>query len=225
MINSNNGCRHPQEPPSPLEEALPLVEPIISGANEVPARISGRHIHLSQEHLDQLFGAGHKLTKYRYLSQPGQFAAKETLTVVGPAGVLEDVRILGPLRDQTQVEISGTDGYHLGVEPPVRDSGNLAGTPGIVLVGSRGAVTLEEGLILAATHLHMNPADASLLGLKNGDRVQVLVDGERDLIFNAVLVRVNPNFITEMHVDTDEANAAVIADGSCVSIIGKVLLV
>ena len=224
MIDGNYGYWHPQEPPLPIEEALPLVEPITSAYNEVPVRISGRHIHISQQELDQLYGPGYKLTKYRNLDQPGQFAANETLTVVGPEGVIEDVRILGPLRDKTQVEISGTDGYHLGVEPPVRDSGDLSGTPGIVLVGPYGAVTLRKGVILAATHIHMNPSDAARTGLTNGDRVQVLVDGERDLIFNDVLVRVDKNFITEMHVDTDEANAAVIEDGSCVTIIGRVLL-
>ncbi len=224
MIDGNYGFWHPQESPPPVEEALPLVEPIISPDNEVPVRISGRHIHISRGDLDQTHGPGYDLTKYRGLDQPGQFAANETLTMVGPDGVIEDVRILGPLREQTQVEISGTDGYHLGIEPPVRDSGNLDGTPGIVLVGPYGAVTLREGVILAATHIHMNPPDASRLSLNNGDRVQVLVDGERDLIFNHVLVRVDQHFVTEMHLDTDEANAAVIADGDCVTIIGRVLL-
>jgi len=144
--------------------------------------------------------------------------------VVGPKGVIEGIRILGPIRDKTQVEISGTDGYRLGMEPPVRDSGNIAGTPGIVLVGPYGAVTLKEGVILAATHIHMSPDDAAKLKLKNGDRVQVLVDGERDIIFTEVLVRVDRSFITEMHVDTDEANAAVIEDGDYVTIIGKILV-
>ncbi|HWI54334.1 MAG TPA: phosphate propanoyltransferase [Desulfobacteria bacterium] len=207
-----------------MEEALPAVEPVISVYNEVPVRISGRHIHIAREHLDLVYGQGYELNPFRNLAQPGQFAAKETLTIVGPKGVIEEVRILGPLRPKTQVEISGTDGYHLGIEPPVRDSGDVEGSPGIVLVGPLGAVTLREGVILAATHIHMSPDDASNLGLKDGDRVQVLVDGERDLIFNGVLVRVNKSFITEMHLDTDEANAAVIDDGSCVRIIGKMLL-
>ncbi len=224
MIDGNCGYWRSEEPRPPIEEALPHIEPLISRYNEVPVRISGRHIHISQSDLEQLYGPGYKLTKYKDLAQPGQFAARETVTVVGPEGVIEDVRILGPVRDRTQVEISGTDGYHLGVDPPVRDSGNLEGTPGIVLVGPFGAVTLREGVILAATHIHMNPEDADKLGLKNGDRVQVLVDGERDIIFNQVLVRVDKNYITEMHVDTDEANAAVIEDGDCVIIIGKVLI-
>lgn len=224
MIDGNYSCWHPQESQIPPEETLPPVEPVVSEYSEVPVRISGRHIHISREDLELVYGPNHKLTKYKDLAQPGQFAAKETLTVVGPKGVIEGVRILAPERCKTQVEISGTDGYHLGVDPPVRDSGELDGTPGIVLVGPHGAVTLKEGLILAATHIHMSPGDASKLGLKDGNRVQVLVDGERDLIFSGVLVRVDKSFITEMHVDTDEANAAVIDDGSCVRIIGKILL-
>lgn len=224
MIEHTRSCGHAEEPPTPVQNILPAVEPVVAAHNEVPVRISGRHIHISQEDLNQLYGQGYQLTKYRDLDQPGQFAAKETLTVVGPRGVIEDVRVLGPLRSNTQVEISGTDGYHLGIDPPVRDSGDLSGTPGIVLVGPVGAVTLKQGVILAATHIHMSIQDAAGFNLKNGDRVQVLVDGERDLIFNDVLVRVDRNFITEMHLDTDEANAAVIADGDCVTIIGKVLL-
>lgn len=224
MADGDYSCLHKDEPPLPMEEALPVVAPVLSEHNEVTVRISGRHIHIARQDLDLLYGTGYELTRYKDLAQPGQFASKETLTVVGPKGVIEEVRILGPLRSKTQVEISGTDGYHLGIEPPVRDSGDIDGTPGIVLVGPHGAVTLREGLILAATHIHMNPEDASNMGLKDGDRVQVLVDGERDLIFSGVLVRVDKSFITEMHVDTDEANAAVIADGSCVRIIGKLLL-
>lgn len=224
MIDHNKSCWHAEEPPPPGRSILPAIDPIASTYNEIPVRISGRHIHISQRDMDQLYGPGSHLRKYRDLDQPGQFAAKETLTVVGPRGVIEDVRILGPYRDNTQVELSGTDGYHLGIEAPVRDSGDLDGTPGIVLVGPLGAVTLKHGVILAATHIHMSTQDANRLALKNGDRVQVLVDGERDLIFNEVLIRVGPNFITEMHMDTDEANAAVIADGNCVTIIGKVLI-
>ncbi|MFZ5640743.1 MAG: phosphate propanoyltransferase [Bacillota bacterium] len=221
MIDGNPGFWTPDEPPHPLEEVLPYIEPLPDRGNDIRVGISGRHIHLAREHLEQLFGKGYKLTHYKDLSQPGQFASRETLTVVGPKGVLEGVRILAPLRDQTQVEISGTDGYHLGIDPPVRDSGDLEGTPGVVLVGPKGAVTLRYGLILAATHIHMSPGDAERLGLRNGDRVQVLVDGERDLIFNEVLVRVSDRYKTEMHMDTDEANAAVIEDGDLVQIIGK----
>lgn len=221
MIDGNPGFWSPEAPPPPLEEVMPHIEPLPVREKEIRVGVSGRHIHLSREHLEQLFGRGYKLTHYKDLAQPGQFAARETLTVVGPKGVLEGVRVLAPLRDQTQVEISGTDGYHLGIDPPVRDSGDLDGTPGVVLVGPKGAVTLRYGLILAATHIHMSTDDAKRMGLKNGERVQVLVDGERDLIFNEVLVRVSEDYITEMHVDTDEANAAVIEDGDLVQVIGR----
>jgi len=224
VIDGNYGFWHPDKPPPSIEEAPVQIEPLTEAINEIPVRISGRHIHISQPDLEQLYGPGHCLTKYRDLAQPGQFAAREKLTVVGHDGVIEGVRILGPVREQTQVEISGTDGYHLGIDPPVRDSGDIEDTPGIVLVGPSGALTLKQGVILAATHIHMHPGDAERLGLENGDRVQVLVDGERDLIFNEVLVRVDRNFVTEMHLDTDEANAAVIDDGDYVTIIGKVVL-
>ncbi len=222
MIDENPDFRWPNGFLPPPAEVMPYIEPLPAGGTEVRVGISGRHIHLAREQLEQLFGKGYKLTHYRNLSQPGQFAARETLTVVGPKGVLEGVRILAPLRDRTQIEISGTDGYHLGIDPPVRDSGDINGTPGVVMVGPKGAVTLRYGLILAATHIHMSTADAERLALKNGDRVQVLVDGERDLIFNDVLVRVSDLFKTEMHMDTDEANAAVIEDGNMVQIIGKI---
>jgi len=221
VIDGNCDRPHGNRPVS-IEEALPFMKEILPPNNEIRVRISGRHIHISQADLELLYGPGYTLSKYKDLAQPGQFAARETLTVVGPEGVIEGVRILGPVRDKTQVEISGTDGYHLGIEPPVRDSGELEGTPGTVLVGPFGALNLKEGVILAATHIHMNPKDAEELDLKDGDRVQVLVDGERDLIFNEVLIRVDEYFITEMHVDTDEANAAVIEDGDCVTIISKI---
>lgn len=204
-----------------FDNLMPTIVPLKTKNAEIAVGISARHIHLSPEHLTKLFGSGYQLTKFKELSQPGQFAAQETLTVVGPKGVLEGVRILAPLRKETQVEISGTDGYHLGIEPPVRDSGDLKNTPGLALVGPKDAITLNKGVILAATHIHMSPNDANKLGLKNADRVQVLVDGERDLIFTHVLVRINETFATEMHLDTDEANAAVIENGDKVNIIGK----
>lgn len=223
MADSRYSCIHPHGHKS-VQSAIPPVAPINAQNNEIIVRISGRHIHLSQEDLEALFGVDYALTVYRPLSQPDQYAAKETVTIVGPKGVIESVRILGPVRKHTQVEISGTDGYRLGIDPPVRDSGDIHGTPGISIVGPHGAITLDEGVILAATHIHMSEEDAKELELKNGDRVQVLVDGERDLIFSGVLVRVSNKFTTEMHIDTDEANAAVVADGACVAIIGKLLI-
>lgn len=187
--------------------------------NLVPIAISARHIHLNHSDLETLFGQGYELNKIKPLSQPGQFAANETVTLVGPKDVIQDVRILGPVRAETQVEIAETDGYHLGLTPPVRLSGNIEGTPGITLVGPNGAVTLKKGVILAATHIHMTPQDAHKLDIKNGDYLQVEIDGQRDIILTNVVARVDDNFNLEMHIDTDEANAAVIARGDRAKII------
>lgn len=190
----------------------------------VPVGVSARHIHLSAQDLAGLFGPDARLHELRPLSQPGQYAAKETLTVVGPKGVLEDVRILGPVRAATQVELALTDAYHLGLEPPVRDSGDLADTPGTVLVGPRGSVSLQKGVIAAANHMHMSPAEAAAVQLKDGDRVLALAQTERGAIFDNVLIRVSEQFRLEFHVDTDEANAALLTDGDFVEIIARKLL-
>ncbi len=180
----------------------------------VPIAISARHVHLTAKTIEQLFGAGHQLTPVRPLSQPGQYAAEETVTLLGPKGAIENVRVLGPPRSADQVEISRTDEFKLGIDAPVRGSGNLAGTPGITLVGSRGRVVIEEGLICAQRHIHMTPADAARWQVNHGDMVDVAVDTEgRDLEFSDVLVRVSPQFKFEMHVDTDEANAADLSRG------------
>jgi len=203
----------------------PYLMPLDIADNAVPVGISARHIHLSREHLDQLFGHGYELKKYKDLNQPGQFAAQETLTLVGPKGVVEEVRILAPTRPQSQVEIARTDGYHLGLNAPLRDSGDLNDTPGAVLVGPKGAVTLDKGVILAAAHVHMHTADAQRFGLKDGDRVQVLVDTLRDITFNNVLIRVSEDYRLEFHLDTDEANAAYLKNGDKVYIVAKRLLV
>ena len=175
---------------------------------KVPIEISARHIHLSCKDTAALFGAGFELSKYKDLSQPGQFACKETVKLVGPRGEINNVRILGPCRVQTQVEVSETDAKALGLEPPIRDSGNLAGTSGIKVIGPRGQLELKQGLILALRHIHIDPATALKLGVKNYDRVKVDTIGERDLLFENVLVRVSPDFKLAMHIDTDEANAA-----------------
>jgi len=186
---------------------------------EVPTGISGRHVHLTREHLHTLFGVGYKLTKVKDLVQPGQFAAKETVTVVGPKGVLENVRIIGPVRSYSQVELSRTDSFKLGVNPPIRDSGEHDGSPGCTLIGPAGEVTLDKGVIIAARHIHMNTNDAKKYGLKDNDKVNVYVDGERSLIFQNVLVRVHPNYRLEFHVDTDEANACLLNNGSLVKVL------
>ncbi len=175
---------------------------------EVVVHVSARHCHLSAEHLRALFGPGASLTKLKDLIQPGQFAANETVTVIGPKGLLEKVRVLGPERGTTQVEISGTDQFVLGIQAPVRESGNLEGTPGVQLKGPAGQVTLTSGLIRALRHIHMLPADADRIGVRNGAHVSVRLVGDRATIAENVLVRAVPNSALEMHIDTDEGNAA-----------------
>lgn len=175
----------------------------------IPIAVSARHIHLTQESVEALFGPGHTLTPRNELSQPGQFACEETLTIVGPKRSLEHVRVLGPIRSKNQIEISRTDEFWLGVDAPVRRSGDVANSPGVTLEGPAGSLTLTEGLICAARHIHMTPKDASAFGVQNGDLVEVRIDsGGRDLTFGDVLIRVSPKYALEMHVDTDEANAA-----------------
>lgn len=186
----------------------------LKAEKEVPIGVSNRHIHLSAEHLEELFGAGYELKIQKELSQPGQYAAEETVTLVGPKGSIERVRVLGPVRKQTQVEISVTDCYKLGVKPVVRDSGQLKGTEKLTVVGPAGKVELEEGVIVAARHIHMHTDQAKAWGLTDGQKVRVRVSGERPVIFEDVLVRVSPNFELELHLDTDEANAVVINNQS-----------
>lgn len=184
----------------------------------IPAGVSNRHIHISSEHLEALFGRGYSLTKDKELKQVGEFAAKETVTLVGPKGVLSKVRILGPVRRFTQIEIARTDGFILGVMPPVRDSGQIEDSPGIVVVGPKGAVALPKGVICAARHIHMSEADAARFKVADGDRVTVAVPGGRGGTFANVLVRVHPNFRLEFHIDTDEANAVELKNGDFVTL-------
>ena len=175
----------------------------------VPVAVSARHVHLSREALEQVYGRGYELSRLRDLSQPGQYAARETLTVVGTRmRTIEEVRILGPLREYTQVELARTDGVTLGLDLPVRDSGKLSGSSPIVLVGPRGALCLEEGAIRATRHIHASEKEASVLGLRDGQSVSVRVPGEKALVFENVIVRTDPSFLLEMHLDTDDANAA-----------------
>jgi len=186
---------------------------------KVPVGISNRHLHLSQEHIEILFGAGHQLTPTKDLSQPGQFATEETVTLVGPKGSMPGVRVLGPARKATQIELAATDTFKLGVKPPVRDSGELAGTPGLELVGPAGKVQLTEGTIIAARHIHMTLEDAQKYNLKDGDHVKVSVPGPRAGVFERVLIRVSPNYALDMHVDTDEGNAFGLKNGDQLDVI------
>jgi acetate kinase len=170
--------------------------------------VSAHHIHLTQEHVEALFGHGHQLTKHSDLSQPGQYACKEQLTIIGPKGRVERVRILGPARKYTQVEIAMTEQFKLGVYPPIRESGDIANTPGCILEGAAGKVELDRGVICALRHIHMTPEDALRYGVRDKSVVRVRIAGDRELVFGDVLVRVDPNFALAMHIDTDEANAA-----------------
>jgi acetate kinase len=196
------------------EEAARIAEgrADVKSAAPIPIAVSARHVHLDRETMDVLFGPGSELTVYKPLSQPGQYASEQKVNLVGPRGRIDGVRILGPLRRGNQVEISRTDEYKLGVDAPVRMSGHVEGSAPITLEGPEGTVHLHEGLICAWRHIHMTPADAAAYGVENGDAVEVEVDGgPRDLIFGDVIVRVSEKFATEMHIDTDEANAAELA--------------
>ena len=189
-------------------------------AYEVPVGVSNRHIHLTKADMETLFGVGYQLTPLKDLSQPGQYACKETLTIVGPSmRPIEGVRVLGPLRKQSQVEISMTDSYVLKVKPPMRESGNLAGSAPIRIVGPKGVVELSEGCIIANRHIHMSPADALQFGVKDFDRVTVDVNGTRRTRWYDVQVRVHKDFRLEMHVDTDDANAVGIGNGAKVKVV------
>ena len=179
-----------------------------------PVGVSNRHVHLSREDMDILFGAGSELTVKKMLGQPGQYAAEECITIRGKKGKFERVRVLGPLRSRTQIEISVTDGFVLGVTPPVRESGQLEGTPGIELIGPRGTIRKCCGVIAALRHIHMTPADAEKFGVKDGQSVRVEIGGPRGAVLNNVLIRVSDKFALEMHIDVDEANAVGAKNGT-----------
>lgn len=187
---------------------------------DIPVGVSNRHIHLSTEHLEILFGKGYELTPFKDLSQPGQYACKELLTIVGPSlRPIEKVRVLGPVRSASQVEISRTDSFVLKVKPPVRESGDIAGSAPITIIGPKGIVTLKEGCIIANRHIHMSEDEGKAFGLKDGDYVNIEANGERKTTFYDVQVRVNKAFKLEMHIDTDDANAAGIGNGAKVKIV------
>ncbi|MDY4949165.1 phosphate propanoyltransferase [Clostridium cadaveris] len=174
---------------------------------KIPVGVSNRHVHVSQEDLEVLFGKGYELTKKSVLKQPGQYASNETVTIRGPKGEFERVRILGPVRAKSQVEISKTDSFRLGIKPPIRESGKLDGTPGIEIIGPKGKIVLSYGAIIAFRHIHMTPEQALAMGLRDNEIVDVETFGERKGIFGDVLVRVSDKSALEMHVDVDEANA------------------
>ena len=212
------------------EKIAELVQHVINEINtptpceenndEVPVGISNRHIHLSAEDLETLFGKGYELTPVKDLSQPGQYACRELLTIVGPSlRPIENVRVLGPVRKTSQVEISLTDSYVLKVKPPVRESGNIKGSSPITIIGPKGVVSLAEGCIIANRHIHMSPSEAKAFGISDGETVTVDVLGKRRTRWYDVQVRVHENFRLEMHVDTDDANSAGIGNGFKVKIV------
>jgi putative phosphotransacetylase len=200
-----------------LQQDEQTVQPA-TPAKAVPVGISNRHVHLERADMLALFGTD-KLTRFKDLSQPGQFACQEKLLVAGPKRAIDGVRVLGPLRDSTQVELAPSDCVRLGIEAPVRDSGDVAGSAPLTLVGPAGTLVLEEGSIIAARHIHMHSADAVNFGCRDGQRVSVRADGPRGLIFNEVLVRVSDKFSLELHLDIDEANAAGLKNGDFVELI------
>ena len=195
-----------------------VTEGVQKGNKDIPVGVSNRHVHLSQSDLETLFGAGYALSSMKDLSQPGQYACKETVTLCGPKGAIEKVRILGPVRKETQVEILRGDCFKLGAKAPVRQSGDLDATPGITLVGPKGTVCLKKGLIVALRHIHMHTDDATRFGVCDGQVVRVRVQGERGGLFENVLVRSNANSALECHLDTEEANAMDLSGSATVKI-------
>ena len=195
-----------EKSPATAPAAAPVAAPAAEG--DIPVGISNRHIHLSKEDVETLFGAGYELTVKKDLSQPGQFACAERVDVVGPKKTLTGVSILGPVRKETQVEISLTDARSIGVNAPIRESGDTAGSGACKLVGPCGEVEIKEGVMVAKRHIHMTPEDAAELGVEDKQIVKVKLDTARPLVFDDVVVRVSPKFALAMHIDTDECNAA-----------------
>ncbi len=206
-------------PGADCSSAKTCASPSECGKLAIAVGVSNRHIHLSQADLDTLFGTGYQLTKIKDLSQPGQFACKETLTICGPKGAIEKIRVLGPVRSKTQVEVLTGDCFKLGAKPVARLSGDLAGTPGITVIGPKGAVQLTEGLIVAQRHIHMTLADAQHFGVRDGQIVGIKVCGPRGGVYDNVVVRANDSSFLECHLDTEEANAMGLGSSGKITII------
>jgi putative phosphotransacetylase len=191
----------------------------MSSNYKVTVGLSNKHLHLSAEHIEALFGKGHKLTPTKDLRQPGQFACEEKVDLEGPKGVIKGLRVLGPARPETQVELALTDARGLGLKPPVRESGKLDGTPGCKLTGPAGSVELDRGVMVALRHVHLSPSEAAEAGVKDKDIIRVKVGGERAVIFEAVLIRAGDAHLSEFHLDTDEGNAAGVDSGQEVELL------
>lgn len=202
ILAQGGGWKPRQAGLPPSAAAIPPRDPF-----QTPVGVSNRHVHLSRADMDSLFGPGAELHRKKAMKQPGQFAAEETVTIRGPKGEFGKVRVLGPLRRDTQVEVSVADGFTLGIAPPLRMSGQLDATPGIEIVGPRGSVRKGQGVIVALRHIHMLPGTAAQLGLRNGEVVDVEIDGARGGVMSGVVIRVAEASAFEMHVDVEEANA------------------
>lgn len=189
------------------------IKELQNSENTIPVGISARHVHLSQDHLEILFGRGYKLTHFKDLSQPGQFAANEKVEIIGPKGIIADVRVLGPIRPHTQIELAAFEARKLGVKAPVRASGNLEGTPGITLKGPAGEVNVPFGVIIAERHIHMSEEEAARFNLSDKDIVTVVIDGPKGGRMSNVVIRAGKSHKLDFHVDTDDANAFNLAQG------------
>lgn len=199
-----------------------IIQEVVSRVKKelfIQVEASGRHIHLSKEHIDKLFGEGYTLNKLKDLSQPGQYACKERVTITGPKGSISNVIVLGPARPDTQVEVSLTDSSALGLKIPVKESGAITNTPGITISTERGSVVIDKGVIVAKRHIHITPKDAEKFGVKNQEIVSVEVLGKRPLIFEDTVIRVSEKFETYMHIDYDEANACGFTNGTLCRIV------
>uniref|UniRef100_UPI0032175614 ethanolamine utilization phosphate acetyltransferase EutD n=1 Tax=unclassified Clostridium TaxID=2614128 RepID=UPI0032175614 len=185
----------------------------------IEVEASGKHVHLCEEHINILFGRDYQLTKTKDLSQPGQYACKERVTITGPKGSLKNVIVLGPARKATQVEVSLTDATAIGIKAPVKESGKIENTPGITISTERASITVDKGVIVAKRHIHMTPEDAEKFGVKDKEIIQAKVYGNRPLIFDDVVIRVSPDFRTYMHIDYDEANACGFTKGTLCRIV------
>jgi putative phosphotransacetylase len=191
----------------------------LAAENKVPASGSNRHIHLSPADLEALFGKGYQLNKLKDLSQPGQFAAKECVKIVTEKGEKDSIRILGPVRGKTQIELLASDCHSLGLKVFVRDSGDIAGTPGVEVIGPAGKIRIAEGVIVAARHIHMQTKEAKTFGYKDKDRVSVRFDGPRSATMHNVLIRVHDEYALDLHIDLDEMNACDVKNGDLAQII------
>lgn len=186
---------------------------------KVKLGISARHIHLSQDDFEKLFGVGAVLHPVKALGQPGQYASEERVDILTPKGAIHGLRILGPVRKQTQIELAPADARKIGLNPPVRDSGDLAGTPGVTIAGPQGQVAISEGVIIASRHIHLDTATAAELKVKDKALVKACIKGKRCVVFEDVLIRVRDDFMPEMHIDTDEGNACLAENEEMVEVI------